>query len=201
MFDDAQTFLRKSAEQPANVAILKETAAALLGAGGSAEIRRGPVPAGALSPSRMAGASASGPLPAEGVDEVPPPSADPGARASSTVRAGTPAEGAGADPATGTGGLFAAQEPPPLQEERLDFGDASEDLAGLPAAAAGTPRKAPASGAATVPAPSPSAESAAPAGVTGARYQRLHAQALEDPVVKSLVSRFGGRIVEIKEVP
>jgi hypothetical protein len=42
---------------------------------------------------------------------------------------------------------------------------------------------------------------AASGGVTGARYQRLHAQALEDPVVKSLVSRFGGRIVEIKEVP
>jgi DNA polymerase-3 subunit gamma/tau len=44
LFDDAQTFLRKSAEQPANVTILKETAAALLGAGGSAEIRRGPGP-------------------------------------------------------------------------------------------------------------------------------------------------------------
>ena len=35
----------------------------------------------------------------------------------------------------------------------------------------------------------------------GARYQRLLSQALEDPVVKNILDRFGGRIVEIKEVP
>jgi hypothetical protein len=29
----------------------------------------------------------------------------------------------------------------------------------------------------------------------------MQAQALEDPVVKSLIQRFGARIVEIKEVP
>jgi hypothetical protein len=37
--------------------------------------------------------------------------------------------------------------------------------------------------------------------ISGARYQRLQALALEDPIVKNVLERFGGRIVEIKEIP
>ena len=148
LFDDAQSFLRKSAEQPANVAILKEIAASVLGPGGTVEIRR-------AETAPRSSAAAGMPLSPDSASE---PAAD-----------------------EAESGLF---DPPDEPEAELLSGPSGPaDRPSSPAPAQ------------TPPAPAP------PAGATGARYQRLHAQALEDPVVKGLVSRFGGRIVEIKEVP
>ena len=178
LYNDTQTFLRKSAEQPANVAILGEIAVAVLGPGGTAEIRRG---------------QAAGSTGRNAVRET----ADAGA-------------GAAAEDVSGlerSGDLF-ADEPesePPLDDTGVASGARAAAIASSALPPSPPPREASSS-----PRPASSASpdappaSAAPAGAptaTGARYQRLHAQALEDPVVKSLVSRFGGRIVEIKEVP
>jgi DNA polymerase-3 subunit gamma/tau len=192
LYDDSQTFLRKSAEQPANTAILNEIAAAILGPGGSAAIRRGQAP----SPAGRAPRSAAS----------PPPGA---ATAGASVAGDTAALSGG-----GAGENGASRE-----DDDPGFADEPEAEATLPLDVPAAPAPATAPGSSLSPserdasASPPRASSAAPAGApapgvpagtsspTGARYQRLHAQALEDPVVKSLVGRFGGRIVEIKEVP
>jgi DNA polymerase-3 subunit gamma/tau len=200
LFDDSQSFLRKSAEQSANVAILKEIAAAILGPGGSAEIRRGTAPAGAApargtipseAPPRAAGSETAvvGARVAEG---------GPGYEAEPESEPGLPLDES-APPALSR--PAERTEPLPGRREAAPAPSPSPGERAAPASARPADADAPADAPENPPVPAVPAAPTAPPGVTGARYQRLHAQALEDPVVKSLVSRFGGRIVEIKEVP
>lgn len=184
LFDDSQTFLRKSAEQPANVALLKEIGISVLGPGGSVEIRRGDAPPRAdavpTPPAPSAPARETAHAPAPAVAE--PEERDLYAASRSDARRDAPGQSAEEPRAEKPAEELTLEPPAPAAEESNEASvasaEASSDLG--------------------APAPHPAS---APPGITGARYQRLHAQALEDPVVKSIVSRFGGRIVEIKEVP
>jgi len=170
LFDDSQTFLRKSAEQSANLAILREIAASLLGPQGTIEIRRGASPRGAPAEDRAA---------SEPADRGGPPVSPENGREGPP----DPTEDMDLEPTLGFDDPDQGVLPETREAAPLAARSAAASVSAEPAAAADGPPPAP------------------PAATTGARYQRLHAQALEDPVVKSLVSRFGGRIVEIKEVP
>jgi hypothetical protein len=178
VFEDSQAFARKSVEQPQNLAILHESIREAEGRELAVEVCR--AAAADAVPSTRATASDS------------PAAATAGralAAATAPAAAAPAAARAAAPPADPPGGeeedlTSRAREEPPPELRATD--SRSQEAADRTSDA--VPRR-----------PGADEESAAQAG--GARYQRLLSQALEDPVVRNLLDRFGGRIVEIKEVP
>jgi DNA polymerase-3 subunit gamma/tau len=170
-FDDSQAFARKSVEQPENLALLRAAAQQSIGVKTVVRVERIQKESSATGGANRSAVRA----------EVA--GASPGAAAQTR---GGAARTAQARPNPASRGMVREPQPPAFRADG-DDDSAVEQPVMESAQAGGEDVEAPAQGAGS--------EAAA------ARQRRIQAQAQDDPAVKGILERFGGRIVEIKEVP
>ena len=203
-FDAASAFARKSVEQPSNLGILREAAAGAFGRTFDVEVVRTVAGGGSLGPAGPGAAPGSGARP---VTSPAPPAG------SAQVARSAPAGGASRSVSTPPGGHGSAQDEVALEPAATQRPRKARAAGGPPGpgGAALLPGVSQAEGQESEPDDDPqeAAHGAAGRGAPPARHmgeddarrERLMAEALEDPVVKDLLRRFEGRIVEIKEAP
>ena len=168
LFDDSGSFARKSVEQAANLALLRDLASTALGRTVAIDVARAPKAAAPAAPAPLAGPAGRASEDGENGDRHRAHTLVPDAEAPGIA----PEEAA--DPDTDPD----ADAEPTLFETAPVRPDPE-----VAVAAAG-------------PAPDPAVD----APISEARRQRLLAEAHEDPIVRKIVERFEGRIVEVKEV-
>lgn len=179
VFAESQAFARKRVEQDGNLVTVRAAASDAAGRRLGVEVRR----------EGSEGATA----------RLDPPKDDPGEERSGWAdRAAEPGKTQGGSPPRSSGTGEIADDGNSVRSPGRPSGTRGPDASEEPGAAPpGGSRKLDDEPVVR----SGPTSAATPERAAGGKHERLVSQALEDPVVRKLVERFGAKIVEVKEVP